>query len=217
VPKSKPFTKPFVPQRDKDQKNPQREWKGKPKLDDDMRRELIRKKICFSCRNPWVPGHRCMGKGQIHYIEVESGSEEEDEDIEAPTNSYSEIETTHEPEQQPKKPQIPARAQPKEEAKPHREVKGGTIATLSRVPRYNTLRLKGLVQGQRVTSLVDGGATHNFIDASLVARRGFCTEEFEGFQVAVTDGYTMTCLDMIPDLEVKLGNYTLTDNFYVVC
>ena len=29
--------------------------------------------------------------------------------------------------------------------------------------------------------------------------------------MAVVNGYTMTCLDMIPDLEVKLGNYTLTD------
>jgi hypothetical protein len=26
----------------------------------------------------------------------------------------------------------------------------------------------------------------------------------------------MTCLDMIPDLEIKLGNYTVTDTFYVV-
>jgi hypothetical protein len=59
-------------------------------------------------------------------------------------------------------------------------VKGGTIAILSGVPRYNTLRLKGLVQGQRMTTLVDGGATHNFIDAFLVARRGLRTEEFEG-------------------------------------
>jgi hypothetical protein len=216
VPKIKPFTKPFVPQRDNDQKNPQREWKGKPKLDDDMRRELMRKKLCFSCRDPWVSGHRCMGKWQIHYIEVESGSEEEDEDTEAPTDSDSEAETIHEPEQQPKKPQVSAGAQPKEEAKPRREVKGGTIATLLGVPRYNTLRLKGLIQGQRMTTLVDGGATHNFIDASLVDRRGLSTEEFEGFHVAVADGYTMTCLHMIPDLEVKLGNYTLTDTFYVV-
>ena len=37
VMKPKTFSKPFVPQRDKDQKNPQREWKGKPKLDDDTR------------------------------------------------------------------------------------------------------------------------------------------------------------------------------------
>jgi hypothetical protein len=34
---SVPKIKPFVPQRDRDQKNPQREWKGKPKLDDDTR------------------------------------------------------------------------------------------------------------------------------------------------------------------------------------
>ena len=66
-----------------------------------------------------------------------------------------------------------------------------------------------------MTALVDGGATHNFIDASLVARRGLRTE-FEGFHVAVADGYTMSCLDMVPDLEVKLGNYTLIDTFYVV-
>jgi hypothetical protein len=67
-----------------------------------------------------------------------------------------------------------------------------------------------------MTTLVDGGATHNFIDASLVARRGLRIEEFEGFHVAVADGYTMTCLDMIPNPEVKLGNYTLTDTFSVV-
>jgi hypothetical protein len=45
-----------------------------------------------------------MGKEQIHYIEVESGSEEDDEDIGAQADSDLEDETTHEPEQQPKKP-----------------------------------------------------------------------------------------------------------------
>ena len=56
-------------------------------------------------------------------------------------------------------------------------MKGRTIETLSRVPRYNTLRLKGLIQRKHMTMLVDGGATHNFIDASLVARRGLRTKE----------------------------------------
>jgi hypothetical protein len=81
--KPKTFTKPFVAQRDGDQKNTQREWKGNPKLDDDTRRELMRKNLFFSCRDPWVLGNKCMGKGHIHYIDVESGSEEEDEGIEA--------------------------------------------------------------------------------------------------------------------------------------
>jgi hypothetical protein len=58
----------------------------------------MRKNLCFSCGDPWVPGHRCIGKGQIHYIEVESGSEEEDEEIEAYEDSDSKDETTHDPE-----------------------------------------------------------------------------------------------------------------------
>jgi hypothetical protein len=37
VPKTKTFSKPFVPQRDQDRKPFQREWKGKEKLDDETR------------------------------------------------------------------------------------------------------------------------------------------------------------------------------------
>jgi hypothetical protein len=55
VPKTIPFSKPFVPQRDQDRKSFQREWKGKKKLDDETRREIMRKKLCFSRRDPWVP------------------------------------------------------------------------------------------------------------------------------------------------------------------
>jgi hypothetical protein len=80
VPKTKTFSKPFVPQRDRDRKPFQREWKGKEKLDDETRRELMRKKLCFSCRDPWVPGHRCMGKGEIHYIEVAADSVDSEEE-----------------------------------------------------------------------------------------------------------------------------------------
>jgi hypothetical protein len=81
--KPKTVTKPFVPQRDRDHRNSQREWKGKPKLNDDTRQELSRKKICFSCRDPWVLRHRCMGKGEIHYIDMAANnvdSEEEEKD-----------------------------------------------------------------------------------------------------------------------------------------
>jgi hypothetical protein len=39
----------------------------------------MRKNLCFTCTDPWVPGHRCMGKGEIHYIEVESDSLDSEE------------------------------------------------------------------------------------------------------------------------------------------
>jgi hypothetical protein len=64
--------------------------------------------------------------------------------------------------------------------------------------------------------LIYGGATHNFIDASLVARQALQTEEFEGFDVAVEDGHTVECRDRVPNLEMNLGNYIVRNIFYVV-
>jgi hypothetical protein len=63
--------------------------------------------------------------------------------------------------------------------------------TLSGVPKYNTIRLEGLIQGQRITTLVDGEAIQKFIDATLVACRGLHTEDFRGFTIVVANGYDM--------------------------
>jgi hypothetical protein len=79
VPKTKTFSKPVVPQEDQDRKPLLREWKGKLKLDDATRRDLMRKKLCFICKDPRVPDHGCTEKGQIHYIEVVVDSDEEEQ------------------------------------------------------------------------------------------------------------------------------------------
>ena len=57
--------------------------------------------------------------------------------------------------------------------------------------------------------LIDGGATHNFIDAAWVAKRGIPTEKFEGFTVAVAENSSMECNYWIPKLNVTLGNYQI--------
>ena len=49
-----------------------------------------------------------------------------------------------------------------------------------------------------------------------MARRGFSTEKFEGFTVAVAGNTSTECNYWIPKLNVTLGNYHMTDSFYVV-
>jgi hypothetical protein len=68
VSNTKKNSKPIVPQEDQDRKPFERELKGKKKLDDATRHDLMRKKLCFTYKYPWVPNHRSMGKGQIHYV-----------------------------------------------------------------------------------------------------------------------------------------------------
>jgi hypothetical protein len=51
--------------------------RGRGRLDENIIRELRRKPLCYTCKEPWDPSHKCMGRGQVHYIEVTSNNEEE--------------------------------------------------------------------------------------------------------------------------------------------
>jgi hypothetical protein len=113
----------------------------------------MRNKLCFNYRDTWVAGHRCMGKGEIHYIEVVADSvdsEEEEKDI---GSTSSEEESTPAEEHPPHRPPTPVEAHPPvvpqlpEQANRRKPAKGGVIATLSGVPRYDTLRIRGIIQG----------------------------------------------------------------------
>jgi hypothetical protein len=52
--------------------------RGRGRMDEPTRRELRRKQLCFTCKEPRDPTHKCMGKGKAHYIEVISNDEEEE-------------------------------------------------------------------------------------------------------------------------------------------
>jgi hypothetical protein len=67
-----------------------------------------------------------------------------------------------------------------------------------------------------VLVLIDGGASHNFIDAALLKRRHIPTVEFEGFKVKVAGGSTMPCNRCIPGMKFTLGMHELVQDVYVM-
>jgi hypothetical protein len=111
----------------------------------------MRKKLYFNYRDPWVLGHRCMGKREIHYIEVAKDSVDNEEEEKDSGSTSLEEESTQAEEQPPHKPPTPAGAhppvvpQPLEQANKRKPTKGGVIATLSGVPRYDTLWIRGTI------------------------------------------------------------------------
>jgi hypothetical protein len=132
-----------------------------------------------------------MGKGKIHYIEVVSDSEEETDDEE--NGAIHNIQMNQREDEQVLHAQG-------EEVPPHHDagIKKVTLASISIVPKFNTFRMKGVLQGHRETMLVDGGASHNFIDIAMVERRHIPMVDFEGFLVEVAGGRTMACDKYIP-------------------
>ena len=59
---------------------PPKENQKKGSLSDDVQTDLRRRNICFTCQEPWAPGHWCV-VGKAHYIEVfyDSGEEEQED------------------------------------------------------------------------------------------------------------------------------------------
>jgi hypothetical protein len=90
------------------------------------------------------------------------------------------------------------------------------LESISGVPKFNTFRMRGVLQGQRVLVLIDGGASHNFIDATLLKRRHIPTVEFEGFKVEVASGSTMPCNRYISGMKLTLGRHELVQDVYVM-
>jgi hypothetical protein len=91
-----------------------------------------------------------------------------------------------------------------------------TLASISGVPKFNNFRMRGVLQGQRVSVLIDGGASQNFIDVALLKRRHIPTVEFEGFKVEVAGGSTMPCNRYIPGMKLTLGRHELVQDVYVM-
>ena len=72
--------KPSYLSKGKEEKaTPSKEGLVKKPLDIDIQRELRKKKLCFTCQEPWVPRHRCVA-GKAHYIEVFLDLEEDEDD-----------------------------------------------------------------------------------------------------------------------------------------
>lgn len=55
-------------------------------MDATTRRKLREEGKCFFCKKPWKLDHRCLGKDQIHYIEVMSRDDTDDLDLELEVN-----------------------------------------------------------------------------------------------------------------------------------
>ena len=79
TPKNTYMSKPCIPRKGKDKKSFQKRGSRNNKLDEENWKEFRRNKLFFSCKEPWKLGQQCVGKGKIHYIEVVSNSDEDEE------------------------------------------------------------------------------------------------------------------------------------------
>lgn len=135
---------------------------------------MRRKKIYLSCKKPWELDNHCLGKGEIRCIEVTSNKDYNCE-IDS-SKDYDKV----------------------EESSHERVIEGGrTLATLSSVPQFLTIKVLGKVEGENIMVLIDDGISHNFIDESFMSKKRIKDEPFVSFNVATNKGNISLCTKLV--------------------
>lgn len=159
--------------------------------------KLRRKGLCFQCRERQQPGHKCSSKREILALtmvddEDDEGREEhivnEGPSNEDNTDCNTEINT----------PVM-------------------SISTMTHVLQHETVRVVAYVKKMKLTSIVDIGSTHNFIESSIGKQLKLPLNKLVKFKVQFVDGETMECEGICKGFLVRIGDYTLISIFYMVC
>ncbi|KAK8934132.1 hypothetical protein KSP39_PZI014431 [Platanthera zijinensis] len=78
-----------------------------------------------------------------------------------------------------------------------------------------TMKLKGSIHGRAVIVMIDSGASHNFISASLAQELALPSLPSPGFSVALGDGRRRPTLGRCAGVTLSVGSYLFTADFHV--
>jgi hypothetical protein len=125
---------------------------------------------CFDCGEKWGRDHVCAATVPLHVVQ--------------------ELLCLLEGEMEPHSSPVDSRS----------ELGMISAAALQGIEPPQTVRIKGVVQGQEVLMLVDSGSTHSFISEAIAARWSG-VRQCKPMQVKVADGGTLRCDLEIPECK----------------
>ena len=79
-----------------------------------------------------------------------------------------------------------------------------------------TLRLKGSINDQQVSILIDGGSTHNFLHHRIVLLMGLEVQETTPLRVTVGNGDELCSHQMCQAVKVYIQNHTFSVEFHIL-
>ena len=93
---------------------------------------------------------------------------------------------------------------------------GGTLATLSGMYQYFTIKVLGEFIGGKILVLIDGGTTHNFVNEKLVITKKINTKPFLSFNLVVEYGNITPCKKYVPKMGViSFKHHTIMDDLFI--
>lgn len=156
--------------------------------------EKRRKGLCYWCDEKYTTGHTCKMK-KLYSFEVIGDEEvEEDEEMEI-----------KEPE---------GDTESSEETSAIISMKA--LSGIQTLADYNTMRVSGSVNGQKVHILIDSGSTHNFIDQFTAQQLGCEMTDHSPMTVVVANGEKIKCDQICSGLRWRMQGVEFTSDFMIL-
>ncbi|KAK9081672.1 hypothetical protein Syun_030890 [Stephania yunnanensis] len=157
------------------------------------------KGLCYNCDDKFVPGHKCNRTRQFLCLTVD------DDDINHDLLTL-EGPPTHEP---------PLLETPTETPAPDL-IPAISLHAFAGHEAPMALRLEGSIAGSKVIVLVDGGSTHNFIQARIARFLNLPIQPAPSMTVTVGNGDSLHCAGFCKNVSLSLGSFDCTLDLHVL-
>nr|KYP49349.1 Retrovirus-related Pol polyprotein from transposon 17.6 [Cajanus cajan] len=148
------------------------------------------KGLCYNCDEKFSAGHRCKARALLLIADDDTSHTTADLDSPLP---------------EPTDPLLP------EPSLPHI-----SLNALSGLSAPETFRVFGLLNQHRVTILVDGGSTHNFVQPRVVKFFALPTIPTDPLRVMVANGSVLDCTELCPQTTLRIQGYTFSTDLHVL-
>lgn len=154
----------------------------------------IEKGQCYNCDEAWHRGHKC--KGQMSLLLLEGIVPEGCDELESLITQNEPLITNDE--------------------ESIKEPTTGNLYTLIGNPNSKCLRLQGYIHGKALQILIDGGSSHNFMQARVAKYLGLNIIPSQQFTVIVGNGENLTCLGQYKQVAFEIQGNCFTADFYII-
>ncbi|VFQ73441.1 unnamed protein product, partial [Cuscuta campestris] len=90
------------------------------------------------------------------------------------------------------------------------------LQSLAGTTTPRSIRLKGVIEGQDVDVLVDGGSTHNFVHPKTAEKLRSALTDIDPFRVYVGNGDSLICRSRCNQVSMRVQNHMFTVDLFVL-
>lgn len=91
-----------------------------------------------------------------------------------------------------------------------------SLHAIAGIPKPQTMRIKGVIQKNRIIMLVDSGSTHNFLSVDVASQLGLHPDKNTSFEVLVANGEKLISQGKCSNVQVWLNGTLFLLEFYLL-